>query len=314
MFSNLKKFMSQTFGELIPKTRKGKIKEIKREIENQCDLLERKLDAGELKDRDEIVTAIKKINNMLYGRAINALVFTIEAGRNIFEDHEYKKIKPLLKKWKRDEGNEPKIADQELFSEFKMSLKKFSQRYPNMFTYHTDTDTITLLEYYQKDIWNPIFKEYEQKVQNIITRLENIHESVSGEYQMMIDTNFKLVGPFEFEKLIAKLFRKMGYTTNVTSKTGDFGIDVIAKRGNDIIAIQAKKYSLGNNIGNGTVQRLLGAMSYKDYNANKGIIITTSNFTVQAFEQARENPIELWNQQYLNKMITKYLIETGSKK
>src|SRR5699024_9889553 len=102
--------------------------------------------------------------------------------------------------------------------------------------------TITLLEYYQKDIWNPIFKEHERKVQNILTRLENVRESVSGEYQIMIDTNFELVDPFEFEKLIAKLFRRMGYTANVTSKTGDFGIDVIAKRENDIIAIQAKKY------------------------------------------------------------------------
>jgi hypothetical protein len=297
---------------MISKTRKGTIKEAKRKIENQCNLLERKLDAGELKDRNEIAMAIKKLNNMLYGKAINALVFTMEAGRNKFEDHEYKKIKPLLRKWKRDEGNEPKTADQELFYEFKMSLKKFSQRYPNMFTYHTDTDTITLLEYYQKDIWNPIFLEHERKVQNILTRLENVRESVSSEYQIMIDTNFELVDPFEFEKLVAKLFRRMGYTANVTSKTGDFGIDVIAKRENDIIAIQAKKYSLGNNIGNRTVQGLLGAMSYKDYNANKGIIVATSDFTVQAFEQAQENPIELWNQQYLNKMITKYFIESDS--
>lgn len=75
-----------------------------------------------------------------------------------------------------------------------------------------------------------------------------------------IDQNFMNMKHFEFEEFIAKLFRKMGYNTMVTRKTGDFGIDIIAKDKNDTIAIQAKQNRIGNNVGNVTVQQILGAM------------------------------------------------------
>ena len=112
---------------------------------------------------------------------------------------------------------------------------------------------------------------------------------------------------FEFEEFIAKLFRKMGYQTEDTRKTGDYGVDVIAKDKNDTIAVQVKQFKHGNNVGNVTVQQVLGAM-WK-VKANKAIIITTSDFTVQAKVQARESPIELWNLPALKSMVRKYFIE-----
>jgi restriction system protein len=129
------------------------------------------------------------------------------------------------------------------------------------------------------------------------------------EIQVGLGNNFKNISPYEFENFIARLFTAMGYKTQVTKKSGDYGIDVIAKKDNDIIAIQAKKYHDGNPVGNRDVQRLLGAMQLKDVKANHSIMITTSHFTVHAREQAKECAIELWDKQDLHKMVRKYLME-----
>jgi len=129
------------------------------------------------------------------------------------------------------------------------------------------------------------------------------------ELKVGLDNNFKNMSPFQFEEFIAKLFRAMGYQTEVTKKTGDYGIDVIAKKGNDILAIQCKKYHEDNPVGNRDVQRLLGAMRLKGIKANHSVLITTSHFTVQAKEQAEDNAIELWDKHLLHEMVRKYLMK-----
>jgi len=123
----------------------------------------------------------------------------------------------------------------------------------------------------------------------------------------MISTSYTTALPFEFELIVADLFTKMGYSTRCTKKTGDYGIDVVAQNGTDTIAIQVKKYMTGNNVGNRDVQMLLGAMQLSTVKANKAIIITTSDFTIQAKEQARETPVELWNGAYFNSLMLKYM-------
>lgn len=127
------------------------------------------------------------------------------------------------------------------------------------------------------------------------------------EIDVGLSNNFANLNHFEFETFIAKLFQKMGYQTEVTRKTGDYGVDVIAKKDDDVIAIQVKKNSHGNNVGDSVVQNTLGGM-WK-YKANKAIIITTSDFTTMAHEQARSAPIELWNKKTLHQMVRKYFVE-----
>jgi len=118
-------------------------------------------------------------------------------------------------------------------------------------------------------------------------------------------TNIEDMSPYEFEHYIANLFQKMGYQTRTTKASRDFGVDVIAKKENETVAIQIKKYK-DNPVGNREVQMLLGAMQMKKILANKSIIITTSRFTKNAFEQSDGCPIELWDGKKLNRVIRKY--------
>lgn len=129
------------------------------------------------------------------------------------------------------------------------------------------------------------------------------------EIKIGLDKNFRNISSYEFEKFIAKLFRAMGYQTRVTQASNNYGIDVVAEKGNEKIAIQCKRYHQGNPVSNRDVQRLLGAMQLKSVKATHSIIITTSHFTVQAMEQAKECTIELWDKHELHKMVKKYLME-----
>lgn len=50
-------------------------------------------------------------------------------------------------------------------------------------------------------------------------------------------------------------------------------------------------------------------MQLKGLKATHGILVTTSHFTVQAKEQAKECPIELWDKHDLHRIVKKYLMQ-----
>ena len=132
------------------------------------------------------------------------------------------------------------------------------------------------------------------------------------EIEVGLNNNFADLSPYEFEEFIAKLFRKMGYSARKTVSTGDFGADVIAKKEDETIIIEVKKYSIEHNITPKEVQRTLGAM-WK-HKADKAVFVTTSDFTVRAREVEKEGPIELWNKKIFQKMVRKYFIELETEK
>jgi len=119
--------------------------------------------------------------------------------------------------------------------------------------------------------------------------------------------HFAKYSPREFERFIAELFTKMGFKVELGPGVKDFGADIIAKRGTDSVVIQVKKWRTGHNIGAKEVQKALGSM-WK-FKANKAIIITTSDFTIYAEEQAKGAPIELWNYRILCEMIENYILK-----
>jgi len=127
--------------------------------------------------------------------------------------------------------------------------------------------------------------------------------------QIGLDKNFQNLSPYEFEKFVSKLFKAMGYKTRITQASNDYGIDVVAEKGNEKLAIQCKRYASGNPVGNRDVQRILGAMHHRNVKATHSLLITTSHFTVQAREQAKECATELWGKEELHKMVKKYLMD-----
>jgi len=162
--------------------------------------------------------------------------------------------------------------------------------------------------FFEVKIWEPFFLEPEKKAKELSTRMHKIIKLKNDKKNLLSARDCLEITPFEFEEMIEDLFKKMGYETELTSRIGDYGIDVIARNNKDVIAIQVKRYSKGNNVGNQEVQKLLGAMQLRSVKANKAVLVTTSDFTIQATEQAKETPIELWDGKYVSHMLKKYEI------
>jgi len=126
------------------------------------------------------------------------------------------------------------------------------------------------------------------------------------EIRIGLSNNFSHLSGHDFEHFVARLLQEMGYTTEVTKKTGDYGVDIIAKKEHKIIAVQCKRYAETNSVGNQDIQRCLGSMH--KINAKKSIFVTTSHYTKQALQQAVDAPIELWDKNTLHDYVKKYLL------
>src|SRR3989304_525617 len=115
--------------------------------------------------------------------------------------------------------------------------------------------------------------------------------------------------PIEFEHLVSELLIAVGFNATTTQATGDGGIDVIAISEEPIIrgkyVIQCKRYAHGNNIAESLVRELFGVMHSQ--NANKGILITTSDFTKAAMSFSQDKAVELINGNLLTNLLNKYL-------
>jgi restriction system protein len=105
--------------------------------------------------------------------------------------------------------------------------------------------------------------------------------------------NLMDLNPFEFENLVSNLFSKMGLETKLTRSSKDGGVDAVAFDVRPVlggkVVIQAKRYK--NVVGVSAVRDLYGTMLNEG--ANKGILVTTSNYGPDAFEFSKDKPIEL---------------------
>ncbi|HDR7632532.1 TPA: restriction endonuclease [Bacillus mycoides] len=104
---------------------------------------------------------------------------------------------------------------------------------------------------------------------------------------------------YQFKEFVAQLFQNMGYKTEVTSSSGDYGIDVIARRKGLNIGIQAKRYS--DKVPNKAVQEVIAGIAF--YNLDQGLVITNNYYTKQAQNQAKSTNVLLWDRDILQQKL-----------
>ena len=93
----------------------------------------------------------------------------------------------------------------------------------------------------------------------------------------------------DFERFLGELFKRRGFKVSYTATSGDYGADLILKDGEDVIAVQAKRYS--STVGVKAVQEIIGAV--RMYNATEAWVVTNSHFTRQAEKLADINDVYL---------------------
>jgi restriction system protein len=134
----------------------------------------------------------------------------------------------------------------------------------------------------------------------------SIEEQTKQELLIKLTTQ---VNPYDFEKIILKLFKKMGYGDFIeTKKSHDGGIDGIINQdelGLEKIYIQTKLYQKDNIIRKTAITNFIGAMSG---DTNKGIFVTTSSFDSKAEQKAHDaiHSITLINGEKLVDLMYKF--------
>jgi restriction system protein len=116
---------------------------------------------------------------------------------------------------------------------------------------------------------------------------------------------------YEFEKLVSQLFEAIPEFQEVrrTRSRADGGIDLVAVNTTPFIggrvAIQAKRYASHRKVDIAAVREIVGSISQREF--NKGIIITTSDFTKAAREEATRLGIELYDRERLLWLLRHHL-------
>ncbi len=98
--------------------------------------------------------------------------------------------------------------------------------------------------------------------------------------------------PKQYEELVSQHFSHLGYTTRKNQYSGDYGVDVFAKMGNERLAIQAKMFgNTARKINREMVMQLHGAKDYFD--CTKAVLATDGVIIDNALEVAKKLGIEI---------------------
>jgi hypothetical protein len=131
-----------------------------------------------------------------------------------------------------------------------------------------------------------------------------------GQENMILDDDLikrlTKMQPKDFEKFVGEMVTQMGFLAEQGKYTADGGVDVKAKLetdlGSTIYAIQVKRYT--KPVAVMPLRELVGVMD--DFNAVKGVFVTTSRFTAPAKEYAERHNIEIIDGEKLIDLIKKY--------
>lgn len=118
--------------------------------------------------------------------------------------------------------------------------------------------------------------------------------------------------PREFEYLVSDYYKQQGYKTIITPYSGDWGIDIIASKGKEKLAIQAKMYGgSSRRITRLTMMQLYGAMAYKD--CTRAAMVTDGDCMPDAIDVAiklgikviylKDNSVQLLKEQNYKSVI-----------
>lgn len=186
---------------------------------------------------------------------------------------------------------------QELNEIYKQYVSQYGENYTepnniNIFTF--------ILKYefkFEKIDKKEIIKEVSQIYNEIVISrnqrefLQMIERDSEEFSQLVTIDNVDNLNWLDFECFLERLFKSMGYKVVLTKATGDQGADLIIEKFKDRIAVQAKLYFIGYNVGNSAVQQAISASYY--YKCNRRMVVTNAYFTKSAKELAKRSDVIL---------------------
>ena len=110
---------------------------------------------------------------------------------------------------------------------------------------------------------------------------------------------FNDMDDLQFKLFITKVFQRLGFSIELTSGSGDEGIDIIITKGDRKYCAKCKRHQ--KPIGQPVIRDFYGAMM--NIGARKGFVVTSGIFSLAAESFAEGKPIELIDGEGLLKLI-----------
>jgi restriction system protein len=110
----------------------------------------------------------------------------------------------------------------------------------------------------------------------------------------------------EFENYLSVLFEAMGYEVKLTPASSDYGADLLIKKDEEFIVVQAKRYSKA--VGISSIQEVFSAKMY--YQATEAWVVTNNTFSRNACELSKRSGVKLIAREQLIDLITDNMIDT----
>lgn len=150
---------------------------------------------------------------------------------------------------------------------------------------------------YREEIEKTPGKQF--KVSEVTNMLHKDVDIMFSDFMEDIDT---MDGP-TFENWCADLLEEMGFiNVEVTKKSGDQGVDVLAEKDDVRYAFQCKCHAADQ--GNTPIQEVYAGL--RMYNRQVGVAVTNRSFTSGALELAEATGVILWDREKLKKLIVDY--------
>jgi len=119
----------------------------------------------------------------------------------------------------------------------------------------------------------------------------------------------------EFEEYVAAQLRAAGWSVTHTATTGDYGVDLIAKKGGTRMAVQCKR--LAKAVGVAAVQQVVSGALH--HGCDQTVVVTNQSFTKAARQLAgthrcrlvAREQLQIWTGAVRNPALQRHLRQPG---
>lgn len=131
-----------------------------------------------------------------------------------------------------------------------------------------------------------------------------VEDIVAGDEVKSVFDFQEITSAYDFEEKCAEELSRVGWSTRVTSGSGDQGIDVLAEKRSVRVVIQCKLYN--KPVGNKAVQEAISGKAYEK--ADYAAVVAPNGFTRSAKELAQRDGVFLLSPKDL-KVLDRYIEE-----
>ena len=184
-------------------------------------------------------------------------------------------------------------------------LEEIKNRYPNIDLTQFLQQELQLPDHKAEELAARIEKKYFQKTTKEIMQ-KKVRTILQKNNNSMVPAKTKnysvdCLSEKEFEFFVKWLFEELGYEIHPEKHPAHLGVDLVATKDGETIAIQARRYPKTCLVSEAIV--LISQEAKQIHGCQESIVLVTAYFTQQAIADAQKSSVELWDRDTVTSKI-----------